>query len=399
MPVPGWRVVLRLPTHQDSPLLASVTSADGADAWATGAATALHGRRFSPLIEHWDGSAWQPVTLPPPAARRWQHAFPLSAVAAVPGDFWAVSEALGSYLHWNGRSWSAGQLPGGSPASPLVISSVQEFSRTDVWVFGGHLTSARNGTTDAPYVARFNGRRWQQVRSPAGPTAISAVSALSPDDIWAVLGRMPLLSSGKTLQRNALVHWNGRRWAPVALPKSLLGSAEPRPGSSAAAVPSPAASAGAGHGTSAAGTAAPAPVASLTSILALAPDDVWIGGGIPNGRHGLTEMAAHWAGGRWRVIMLPAYLSPVQYQLTSLVPDGTGGAWAVATNAGLTRSRLWHLHAGRWHGPTLLAPCRHSCVLPGLARVPGTSSVWAAGAAAHGSTGDGLVALTGRSPS
>ncbi len=355
-----------------SSLMASVAASGPGNAWAAGAAPG-RGRAFDPIIEHWDGSAWRPVLLPAAIARKWRRAYPFSvSTASSASDFWAVSEVLGEYLHWNGRSWHTGQLPGGSAGSPLVVSSLLQFGRADVWAFGGHLVRPQTGAAEAPYVAHFNGRRWRAVRPPAGPSAISAVSARSPDDIWAVLGRLPLVTSGRTLQRNALAHWNGHRWTSIPLPATLACRAF---GSQAV------------------------PAATLTSIVALSDRNVWVGGGIPNGARGLTEMAAHWTGARWRVVMLPAYVTPVLYELTSMVPDGSGGAWAVATSAALTRSRLWHLHGGRWAGPLLLKPCLHACVMPGLAWVPGTTSVWAAGAAVHGSGATGLMAVTGRRPS
>jgi hypothetical protein len=362
---PGWRVEFRMPAAEPSRLLASVAAVNGTLAWATGATAPQRARKYQPIIVRWNGTAWLPVPLPAPIARHWQQGFPFSVVGAASGaDVWAFSEALGRWLHWDGRRWSTGQLPDNVPYSPLVVSSAKVFSPDNVWVFGGHLTGGvNNRTVGPPYVAHFNGRRWQVRSAPRGRDAISAVSVLSSTDIWAVLGRLPLVSSHARVTRgNAVWHWNGKRWTEVPLPGQFTGDAD------------------------------------LTSVLASSARDVWIGGGIANGRGaGLTEAVAHWNGSAWTVTMLPAWISPVRYELTSMVPDGSGGIWAVGTNEALTRSRLWHLHTGRWTGPQWLRPCRHACLLLGLAQVPGTTSVWAAGAVVRGSNGDGIMALYGRS--
>jgi hypothetical protein len=361
--VRGWRIEYRMPPSQPSPLLASVAAVNGTLVWATGATAPLRGQ-YQPLIERWNGTAWLQVRLPSAVARKWQRGFPFSVVAAAgSADFWAFSQALGSWLHWDGRRWSTGKLPDGNPYSPLVISAARVFSASNVWAFGGHLTGGvNNKTVGPPYVAHFNGRHWKVMAAPRGSDAISAASALSSTDIWAVLGRLPLVSSRMRTIGNAVAHWNGRRWASVPLPRVFAGQAD------------------------------------LTSILADSDRDVWIGGGIANGMGpGLTEAAARWDGSGWTVRMLPAWPSPVRYELSSMVPDGAGGIWALATNEGLTRSRLWHFTTGRWIGPQVLRPCRRACLLLGLAQVPYSTSVWAAGAVVHGASGDGIMALYGRS--
>ena len=360
----GWRVQLRLRGGELSPLLASITADSSADAWSAGVVVPRAGWQARPLIEHWNGTAWQSVALPRKIARKWQQGFPFSAVgASSSSDFWAVSNVLGVWLHWNGRRWSTGRLPGNSAGNVLAISSVSAFSARNVWAFGGHVTgTSTDSATGPPYVAHFNGHSWKVVTAPAGNAAISAVSSLSPGDIWAVLGRFPMVSTRSTSAGNAVAHWNGRQWNPVRLPGAFTRGA------------------------------------SLTSVLARSDHNIWIGGGITNARRGQTEEAANWNGSRWTVSRLSAHPSGVEFQLVSMVPDGSGGLWAVATSEGLSTSRLWHLHAGRWTGPTRLEPCRRACVLTGLAQVPGTTSVWAAGAIVRGRRGEGLIALQGRIP-
>jgi hypothetical protein len=360
----GWRVELRLTAGSQNALLAAITAVTATDAWAAGVASPSIGRQAHPLIERWNGKAWRPVVLPPKIASVWQKGFPFSAIgASSSSDFWAVSEVLGTWLHWNGHQWSSGRLPGNSAGSVVAISSVRVFSPSNVWAFGGHVTyTASDLATGPPYVAHFNGHGWKTEKAPPGGAAISAVSSLSPTDIWAVLGRLPLVSTRSAVTGNAVVHWNGYRWSTLRLPQAFTDSA------------------------------------SLTSVLALSDHDLWIGGGIMNDQNGQTEAVANWNGDRWVATPLPASPSAVEYQLISMVADGSGGIWAVATNQGLFTSRLWHLQAGRWFGPKRLRPCRRACMLAGLARVPHTASVWAAGAIVRGQHGEGVVALTGPVP-
>ena len=154
------------------------------------------------------------------------------------------------------------------------------------------------------------------------------------------------------------MHFNGRRWLTVAsLPARL---ATPR----------------------------------LGTVLAQGPADVWVGGARPNSGGGSTEAVGHWDGRGWTVTTLPAAASRVHYHLTQLVPDGTGGMWAIGQCASCdpTPSRLWHEHAGRWSGPFAPRLARHRWILFGLAAAG--RSVWADGAVDAAGI-SGLIALWG----
>src|SRR5438045_5207166 len=70
--------------------------------------------------------------------------------------------------------------------------------------------------------AGAEGQRWRIVRSPSpGNNAhLSAVSAISPTDAWAV-GEFYSQASGGTLT----LHWDGVRWRRVPSPSPARGSA------------------------------------------------------------------------------------------------------------------------------------------------------------------------------
>lgn len=82
----------------------------------------------------------------------------------------------------------------------------------DVWALG-------QTDTDQPLVMHWDGHTWSQVATPdPGPgveTAwLSAMTAVSPNDIWAVGGTW----GPSTHERTLVEHWNGDTWQVVATP-------------------------------------------------------------------------------------------------------------------------------------------------------------------------------------
>jgi hypothetical protein len=101
---------------------------------------------------------------------------------------WIFANLAGSgasALRWTGR-WRVFRFRAG-PA----FSSTAVFSRTNAWAFG----PISAGNQSVPYDLRFNGSSWRRVSLPAGP---GPVSALSPDDMWAI-GTTAASSSGRSV--------------------------------------------------------------------------------------------------------------------------------------------------------------------------------------------------------
>jgi len=134
-----------------------------------------------------------------------------------------------------------------------------------------------------------------------------------------------------------VVHWNGRAWRPMTVQPRL-----PR------------------HAT-------------LTGMLAESKRDIWLGGSVPNDKTGTSELALHWNGKSWANVSPPATASEDDEFLHSLVPDGSGGVWAVAEGIP-GPARFWHYTSGAWAPPVAV---RSDWLYPGLAAVPGTTSTWA----------------------
>ena len=337
----GWRTVATVPAGSTA-LLSAVTAGRPGGAWAVGQVFAAGAP--APLVEHWDGRDWRRVAVPRGVVRPGVPYDPATVVAG-PRDLWAFG-ITGQWLHWDG-AWSAGTL---SDATDLDASAM--FGPRDVWAFG----VLDPNTRPRPYAARYDGSRWHRIAVP-GHDGIDGVSAVSPSDIWAVLGT-PQTSAWTG--PGALVHWNGRRWRTVGLPARL---ATPR----------------------------------LGSVLARSATSVWVGGAIRNRAGGSSEAVGHWNGRGWTVVTLPAPAGRAHYHVTQLVTDGAGGIWAIGQCASCDRipSRLWHERAGRWSGPFVPRLARPRWILFGLAAAG--HSVWADGAV-DGARISGLIARWTPSP-
>ncbi len=104
-------------------------------------------------------------------------------------------------------------------------------------------------------------------------------------------------------------------------------------------------------------------------------------------------------GSAWHITELPDSASVADFRLSSLVPDGNGGLWALGTSTspGITQ-RIWHLTNGAWQSPLQPRFGGSTGSLLQLAAVPGTASVWGAGVRLSGKTHDGLIAVEGPMP-
>jgi hypothetical protein len=360
----GWRISATYAVPASSTILTSVDAVSSGDAWAVGF-TAKNATTAPPatVIRHWTGKSWISVTLPARVARAWARQSALfSVVGASPRDVWIFGSLAGGYLRLNGRQWSTGTLPGSNAAAGafVQVNVTRVFSATNVWVFGGKITGAQ-GTT-SPYAAHYNGHTWTAQIVP-GTSAITAASAVSSSNIWALEGSAGPLSFGSASPAQPLVV----RWTP----KSGWHQPASQP------------TLGAGG--------------TLSSITTEPGGAVIAGGSASNTAMGTTPLAADWAGGKWIVASLPVSATAAKWELGVLSPDGSGGAWAFAEATNRNTEQLWHLHGGTW---SRVAPGfgTRPWLLLALALVPGTHSVWAVGAIQHAGTAAGLIAIDGPTP-
>jgi hypothetical protein len=190
--------------------LEAVAATSAANAWAVGDL----GQQGTPLIVHWNGSAWRRVPAGAPADTE------LRAVAASsPGNAWALGQTYRTgrprpmpvILHWNGRAWR--QVPSPAP-SGAFLNSVSVTSPANAWVVGGYFASAnRSVGSTRPIALHWNGSAWRRVPLPAGAAGeLTGVSATSASNAWAVGG---FLSKQGNLGAGFVLHWDGSSWSQV----------------------------------------------------------------------------------------------------------------------------------------------------------------------------------------
>jgi hypothetical protein len=351
----SWRLLAAVAQRGQSVLLGTIDAVGPADAWAAGLIGGPKEQHQRALLVHWNGVAWRRVALPGPAAARLgANVGFVFAAARSDRDVWVVSQN-GRYLRLRQGTWTEGRIPLPRKQTTLMDQAL-DFGPDDVWVFGLRFVGPVTRFDIRPYAVRFNGRAWVSVPVP-GRGALD-VSSVSARDMWALTGTKIPGSGIRATPR--ILRWNGSAWRVAKTQPAL-----PR-------------------------------FATLDGILARSPSTVWIGGSRSNRKAGSSELAQHWNGTSWVPVNPPARPSEQDIYLQSMVPDGSGGVWALTGSLGSAdpdRAEVWHYTAGRWSGPQ---PVNPRWLLFGLAWVPRTRSVW--GVAGSPGLVQGLIVLHGPVP-
>lgn len=229
----SWQIV-EGPTMGGFSSLKAVAATSPNDVWAVGFSSdkrvdgGLTDAFHSPvpvrtLVEHWDGKSWNTMPSPNPSER----SYLLGVAAMDESHAWAVGyytttsdlqETL--VLAWDGTSWQ--QVP--SPDVPGLhnrLTAVAALAPDDVWAVGSFSEIADfNGDGAATLLLHFDGKDWSIIPG-ANPGAytnhLTAVSAASHDDIWAVgFQRVEPMR-----QRPLAIHWDGNEWTAVPIGTNL----------------------------------------------------------------------------------------------------------------------------------------------------------------------------------
>ncbi len=380
----GVPVAIPSQTPADSLHLTSVAAVSTHDVWAVGGVTSiLMGDRrpaYTPVIEHWDGTAWSVVTGPRTLTTRG-----LTGVAASSGGaVWAVGQSMLSneagptYVeHWDGHQWSV--VHSASPGTlSNMLNGVSAVAADDIWTVGSSAGGA--------LAEHWNGANWSAVSSSGTGheglinVTYTGVSAVSSSDVWAV-GSGEKLNTGST----ALIdHWSGTQWsvAPGMPPgKDALGVLN-------------AVSADASNDVWAVGdklwhwdgvrwSIAPlpsgaSPSGALFGVVAISPHDVWAVGGNPIGSCGGPTPAtiAHWDGKTWSVVPH----TPFGGVLYGVAASGSKDVWAVG-NALNGQALIMHWDGAAWSvgsGKPDASPRTSSVILRGIT-AHSASDAWAVG--------------------
>lgn len=253
----GW-------THVPAPspgtldnLLNSVVAISPSDVWAVGTMKNQGDSDDSQLVEHWDGSTWSVVSPPAGAGR------PSSVSASGADDVWVVGDRYNDPIaeHWDGTSWTGTHLAVPDVTPPYQVAlilpyAVTALSPTNAWVVGIYdALDGQGGYLRQPLVEHWNGTRWKLVPFPYQHewSYLLAVSASSPNDIWAV----GLVESYKS--DPFFAHWAGRTWTATS---TSSGNNDSR----------------------------------LSSVTAISSNDAWA-----VGTHNGHALAEHWDGQQWSI--------------------------------------------------------------------------------------------------
>jgi hypothetical protein len=339
----GWRgvAVIGAAAHAWTSQLVATGAADAWSYWASCAVCTAGQPSTTFRVEHWNGTAWAPVSVPQPLAATAGSAVALGASSA--SDAWLV--APGAVLRWDGTSWQRQPIPAwvtlGSAGLYKVSAAV--FGPGAAWVF-----SLDRNAEKSYYAARYNGRDWVKVALPGSP---EQVSALAPDDIW-VLGATPA-SAATANPVTILMHWNGTSWTSVPAPRDT--------------VP--------------AGT-----TVDNGELVATGPREAWLVRQEQRvGSDGQTVITGayllHWDGTSWARVSIGA---PAQTIVEAMAADGQGGLWLAGVSAAsISTGEFYHYSGGHWTqaaipGGTLNGTPRVG-LSGGITAIPGTRSLWASG--------------------
>ncbi len=241
-------------------------------------------------------------------------------------------------------------LPGAPPAplhgtrpttaGPSVLNAVVARTASDAWAVGSYNNSGITYTL----IEHWDGSTWTVVPSPnvgTVGTSLTAVAALAANDAWAVgSARSEYSGTGVVF----ILHWDGSAWRTVAAP-------------------------------------APGASSKLTSLVALAADNIWAVGNYTTGAD--RTLVEHWDGTIWSVVASPNSTgSNSRNYLTAVSAQTASDVWAVGWyfDAALSGSRtlVEHWNGSTWTIVTSPNPRNHWNDLSGVT-VIGTGDVWAAG--------------------
>jgi len=198
----SWRVVNAPSPGSGWNELANLSASSPTDLWAVGW-TQDDGPRQS-LVEHWNGITWAQVSI---SARSVQELRAVVAVSA--NEAWAVGPMGGpqGFERWDGTNWNPMTVP--TPGPGVEIWGISASTASDAWVAGSVIDRGYR-----PLLEHWDGTNWKVIAAPGGISAgrLTGVLSLSSKDVWIVGTRQA--SQPLTL----IEHWDGSTWSEVQSP-------------------------------------------------------------------------------------------------------------------------------------------------------------------------------------
>ncbi|HKP53287.1 MAG TPA: S-layer homology domain-containing protein [Chloroflexia bacterium] len=267
--------------------------------------------RARTLIQHWDGTQWSIVPSPNGPG---DTGYLYDISGSSPDDIWAVGDYVAnismSYkqpltLHWNGNTWSV--VPTVDHPYSMSLSAVEALSSDNVWAVG-------SGNTGDPqnrlaHIIHWDGAQWVRDTSITGnpneSSHLAGIAVVSNNDMWAV---GEYRSTPSSPFQTYIVRWNGTKWSWVTSPN--VGTNNNR----------------------------------LLAVTALSANDVWAVGYA--GPPGVGQaLALHWDGAQWNVVPTPA-IGDSSYFI-GIDAASSGEVWAVGN---YLSGGIPHTLVERWSG-------------------------------------------------
>ena len=187
---------------------------------------------------------------------------------------------------------------------------------------------------------------WNLIASPSRPGSynfLSGVAALSTTDVWAV-GESFI--NGSLRHQTLIEHWNGSNWSLITSPNT--GSDD-----------------------------------FLSSVGAISANNLWaVGDSFDNSSEITQTLVEHWNGSIWSVVSSP---NPGSYynDLSGVAAVSANDVWAVGewgtSGSHPDRALIEHWNGTSWNVVKGATVGMGTKSLAGVARVPGTSQLWAVG--------------------
>ena len=339
----SWSAVTSPPEFTHPRAIATVAPDD---VWIVG--SKARGSEGIPTgAQHWDGTSWTLVPTPNGAIANSAENALNGADALSSNNVWAVgySKAAGPYKtlveRWNGTQWGIVPSPNVG-TSHNVLVDVDALRSDLAWAVGYY----RQGSLRRTLLLNWNGTQWSTVPSPNPGTLSNAlldVAAIAPNDVWAIGYK----SSGAGY-RSLILHYNGMDWEEVGAPPSL----------------------GTGDNV-------------LTSISAVSSTDVWAAGYFVDGIQHKT-LTLRYDGTTWHQVPSVNAAGGLA-TLQGINASSTTNAWAVGFEYQADRKRYvastQHWNGTSWRAfPSAAQASAGNSYHFAVAKAPGTSQVWAAGA-------------------
>ena len=210
-------------------------------------------------------------------------------------------------------AWTIVPSPNASvvPLSNNMLTGVSTLAADDAWAVGAWTTTAI--TTGHSLIEHWNGGAWSVAPSPSVPgvtTALTAVSAHTRDDVWAV---GTVTSGAAAIAQTLIEHWNGQQWSIVPSPNPSTQGCY------------------------------------FTGVAAIAADDVWAAGWFLTQNQGaLLPLLEHWNGQTWQVVAPPVASGSII--VNSIAAVSSTDIWIVGMDetSGNSRTFIAHWDGQRW---------------------------------------------------